>query len=334
MALKVPFEALKSSWISVGFSTPGKCYGFKLCLKQGELITVITDYRHIYMESTILGKKFSQLNAKLSGSDELLFSKVRDIFSSDSTKHDISLDNKQKKLLIDLENKMGKRIIKWQFEGTLIDDDGQTIYLHLIRPMMDMLSFAADRHRLEFMKDLPTVETLKDPFGKPVVHTLYELVVATDNYKESVKDEFKIGRHGPMEDDDDDLPATPPPTDEGKPQESDDESESDSQKVSKVRGTGKVKKRTPPRELEKGVSPKKPKEEKREQKDSDEEGSDRSLSSTPPPSLSKMEHSPKRMKEETFGSAKKLDEDKQSKTPQKDSSSPRKPVPRKPKLKF
>lgn len=222
MFSEISFDALKTSWISAGFrSSVDRSYAFKLHLKNGELTTLLTDYHDIFAEQAILSKKFASLNPKLSGPDDLLISKVRDLFKSSSVKHSLSRSDPDstKELTVSLEMTQGRRTINWRFEGRAICDGGKTLYLHLIKPMMDMLSLASNLHRLEFLKDIPRANgNLKDPFGESCIQQFYEAVVTSPTYEKLQKISFEKSLTSPAEkvkenhnEHDDSLSPTPPP---------------------------------------------------------------------------------------------------------------------------
>ena len=91
------------------------------------MTTLLTDYRGVYVEESHLGAKFSQLNPKLKGPDDVLLSKVREVLKSDSSKHQLETNAKKSAVKVSVENTVGKRLIKWVFDGKLLDDGGNTV---------------------------------------------------------------------------------------------------------------------------------------------------------------------------------------------------------------
>uniref|UniRef100_A0A0N5AW89 DNA polymerase delta subunit 3 n=1 Tax=Syphacia muris TaxID=451379 RepID=A0A0N5AW89_9BILA len=179
-------KALKCSWVSAGFSH-SKNYAFKLYLQDGLLTTLITDYRTIYAEEVVLKKKFSELNTKLSGPDDILFSKVCDLFKSKLSNHSLTVDQQSHKLTINLETKLGKRMVKWRFNGDAVSNDGDIFYQHIVRPLLDMVTVAAENKAIVASKDeIQKLPALPDPFERVDVQELYKSIVSRPQYQYNV----------------------------------------------------------------------------------------------------------------------------------------------------
>ncbi|VDK24176.1 unnamed protein product [Anisakis simplex] len=82
--------------------------------------------------------------------------------------------------------------------------------------MLDMLSLAADLHRLEFLKDNVKLKQPKDAFSKVQVRKLYEIVTSSLDYSavaSKLNDTTETTNS---------LPDTPPPESRKRPTESSD----------------------------------------------------------------------------------------------------------------
>uniref|UniRef100_A0A915BKA4 Uncharacterized protein n=1 Tax=Parascaris univalens TaxID=6257 RepID=A0A915BKA4_PARUN len=189
---------LRIAWIAAGFSTESRKYAIKLLLQDGELTTLFTDYRELFLEQIRLNDRFSELNAKLSAPDDVLVAKLEELFASSSSKCELTAEREN--MIVKLESTKGKRIFRWRFEGHLIDDGHQLFFDHVVRPLLDMLSMAANLHRLEFLKESSKPVELKEAFAFPQVRKLYEVTASCLKYSKSELDV-----------DNSSLPPTPEP---------------------------------------------------------------------------------------------------------------------------
>lgn len=88
---------------------------------------MLTDYRAVFLDEVTLSTKFTQLNPKLSGSDDLLVAKITELLKSSSSKHDVRKNLSEGKLVIDVEDKIGTLMVKWHFDGKELNDGGNTV---------------------------------------------------------------------------------------------------------------------------------------------------------------------------------------------------------------
>ncbi|VDK57659.1 unnamed protein product [Anisakis simplex] len=137
-------DLIRIAWTTTGFSTDSQRYAVKLLLRvgqftdthnikvdsDGDLITLLTDYQHLYLDRVPLAKTFTAINAKLSAPDAVLLTKISGLFTSESAKSELSTSSdsvEHDSITISLENTSGKRNFKWKFEGRLISDHGQSV---------------------------------------------------------------------------------------------------------------------------------------------------------------------------------------------------------------
>ncbi|VDN06668.1 unnamed protein product [Thelazia callipaeda] len=216
-------DLLKISWIPVGFPLTGKGYAAKICvhgffshyddfaLKAKQLCVMLTDYEQIYYEICDLTKKFTSLNAKLSGPEEMLLDKVRSIFESSTT--EVLNENRQEnKLEFDLKSPFGKRILRWHFYGQLMEDCQNAVFLHITRPLLNMLSVLVEDCDLSSLNVARSFKGFNNLFGKPAVQKFYEAVAVKSCAEKSNENDYSVEDKNKYNDDDNaSLPATPPP---------------------------------------------------------------------------------------------------------------------------
>ncbi|VDO21055.1 unnamed protein product [Brugia timori] len=218
----VDAEFLKTCWAPVGFRLGNRHCAAKFLIKAGRLHTILTDYECIFYEIADFMKKFSSLNARLGGSEQALFEKVRSMFVSLTTK--MSNENKNDETLeFDLEVVAGKRTLKWHFFGQHLGSMNY-VFSHITRPLLNILSIIVDECDLSSVEAPVSGSSFGDLFGKPVVQRLYETIAAEDLVLKNIgsiysndrsEKSVNTGIDGCSDIDKNNvyfLPSTPPPT--------------------------------------------------------------------------------------------------------------------------